>query len=271
MLEEEKSVGMKSGFEKEIEDLIETKSFFIDEWKAAYKSMEPEEIYNFLTNWATEIFSLKSEAKLDFLSKGIISNVLFKQLVERYPGTLISNNLKEKLIEKMEEKTSPLQKLTHKINGLLEEGKYKEIKDEISELFDSYENFIGNKEFLNDYIEKFMSELIEKYQDKEIELDILIFLTGSYLNFLKDKKCNPNHALFFMKLGSYFFEKKDKTMAKSCVLKSKQIYKELGFEKDQAKVDGILKNLQGKTPKLKKSKKNTKAKKKGKKSKRKKK
>ena len=124
MLEEKTSYGMKCGFEKEINTLIETKSFFIDEWKAAYKSMDPGEIVHFLDHWAEELFNLKNKSDLDSLSKGIISDVLFKHLIKRYPGTLISNNLKEKLMEKMDEKISPFKILQKKIDKLLEKGKY---------------------------------------------------------------------------------------------------------------------------------------------------
>ncbi|MFX1453242.1 MAG: hypothetical protein ACFFCM_20580 [Promethearchaeota archaeon] len=264
MLEEKMNTKL-SGFEKEIDDLINTKSFIIEEWKAAYKSMEPKEVYKFLNNWAIELFNLKSETAIDPLTQGVISNILFNQLVAKYPGPLISRNLKEQLIQKMDEKTNPFTLLQKKIDNLLEKGKHKEIKDAISNLFDSYENFIGNKEFLDEFIENFMFTIIENYMDKEIELEILIYFSGSYLNFLKDKKCNINHALFFIKLGSYFFEQQELAMARGCVSKSKQIYKELGYEKDQVKVDAILKKLEDTTPKTKKEKKIIKTKKKKKK------
>ena len=253
--DEKVNIEITCGFEKEINDLIENQSFLLDEWKAAYKSMDPSEIIHFLNDLTEELCSLKSESSPDPLSKEIISNVLFKELIKKYPGTLISNHLKEKLIEKMDEKFNPIKKLRIKIDKLVETKQYDEIKSEISKFFESYENFIGDKEYLETDINGFLYNILEDYQYKEIEYEIIKYIATSYLNFLKNKNNDSNQALFFIKLGSYFNDKNELPMARDCLLKAKAIYKNLEFEKDLAKVDKILDKLLKKKPKKKKKRK----------------
>ncbi|MHA1379014.1 MAG: hypothetical protein ACTSRG_11585 [Candidatus Helarchaeota archaeon] len=246
---------MFCGFEEEIKNLMDTKQFFIDEWKIAYKSMDVKEITHFLNHWTEELCTLKSNSSMDVLSKGIISDFLFKQLINKYPGSLISNNLKEKLIEKMEQKINPLKILQTKLSELLEKGESDEIRKEISILFDASDNFLGNKEYLDDEINNLLFNVLKNHQNKDLDLNTLIFISKLYLNFLENKKSDINQALFFINLGSYFFNKKKSGIAKKCLLKSKHIYEELGLEKDKIKVEMILKSMSEKKTSKKKTKK----------------
>ncbi|MHA1299271.1 MAG: hypothetical protein ACTSO9_07550, partial [Candidatus Helarchaeota archaeon] len=170
------------GFEEEINQLIDTRTFFINEWKITYKSMEPKEIVHFLNHWAEEIYNLKNKTTPDSLSKGIISNILFKRLVKEYPGYLISKNLKENLLKKMDEKINPFKIFQKKIERFLEEGKEKEITNEISIFFNSYINYTGNKDFLNKFMDKLLPNLIMTIQEKKASPKVISSFIQSYLD-----------------------------------------------------------------------------------------
>lgn len=245
---------IKCGFENSINNLIEKKFSITNEWIVAFRSMEPKEIINFLNHWIEEVSILENKPKPDPLSKGIITNCFFKQLIEKYPGILVSSSLREKLIEKMNEKTNPFELLRKKVDNFLEQKQYDAVKDEISNLFNLYGNIIQSNEYLNEGFNKLLYNIIENYQNKEIEPNILIFIIESYLDFSKNIKGDLNLALLFIKLGSYFFEKNEIEIARKCVSKSNQIYKELGYEKDWAKTNEILNKLTRKTPKISKKK-----------------
>ena len=226
------------GFHKEIHELID-KGPYISEWKNTYQSMDPEEIINFLNYWIQELHDLH-QVEFDPLSKGIILNCLFRETLEAYPGNLISINIREQLISKMNEKTNPFDIMRIKIEKLIDEKKPQEVKDEVSKIFESYKDYIGLNQYIDQNLSKFLFSVIKNFQTKAIDLKTLTFLTNTYLEFVKDKEKDLNQALFYIQIASYLSEKNEEELAKECLIQSKEIYNALGFEKDQAKVDRIL-------------------------------
>ena len=253
------------GFHKEIHDLIE-RGPYISEWKNTYQSMDPEEIINFLNYWIQELYDLH-QVEFDPLSKGIILNCLFRETLEVYPGNLISNELRDQLTSKMNEKTNPFDIMRLKIGKLIDEKKFQEVKSEVNKIFDIYKDYIGSNKYIDQNLQNFLFSVIKNFRTKEMDLKTLIFLTNTYLEFVKNKDQDLNQALFYIQIASYFFKRKEKDLAKECLIESKGIYYALGFEKDEAKVNRILNDfVKAKKPnKAKASKKSKKSKKRKKK------
>ncbi|NHI92451.1 MAG: hypothetical protein EAX96_08100 [Candidatus Lokiarchaeota archaeon] len=236
--------------------MVEQNSSFISEWKNTYQSMDPEEIINFLNYWVQELNELH-QIKFDPLSKGIILNCLFKETLDAYPGNLISNEIKNKLATKLNEKINPFEKMRIKIEKLIDENKLPEVKQELSNIFKFYDEFINLNEYIDQNLNNFLFNVIKNSQIKEVDLKILEFLTNSYLDFLKNKDGDLNLALFFIRLASFFSNNDRIYEVKKCLIYSKQIYNSLGFDEDESKIDRILTNFQDieKPKKAKKSKK----------------
>jgi len=230
------SCNIKCGFDDELSNLVENNSSFMKDWKNAYKTMDPEEIVSFLSYWVEEIVDLgENKPAIDPLSRGIIINCLFRELVlDHYPGILISSSTAEELIEKMRNKTNPFEKIRLKIEQLIQDKKYDKIIVEIKEVLTSYSK--ESNEIIDEAINNFLFKIINNF--KNIDTKVLSDLTNIYLDFLKNKENNINTAVFFIRLASHL--KNEKIIAKNCLLKSKEIYNRLGYTKDVEKVDRIL-------------------------------
>ena len=252
---------IKCGFDDELSNLVENNSSFMSDWKAAYKTMDPEEIITFLNYWVEELVDLTDKPDIDPLSKGIIINCLFRELIlDHYPGVLISSNTAEELIEKMKNKTNPFEKIRLKIDQMIQNKKFDKIVDEIKEVLTSYSK--ENNEIIDEAINNFLFKIINNYE--ELDTTVLSDITNIYLDFIENKETNINTAVFFIRLASYL--KTEKIIARNCLLKSKEIYNRLGYTKDVEKVDRILskfaniKSLESKLKKAKKTKSKTKKK-----------
>ncbi|MHA1785625.1 MAG: hypothetical protein ACTSVE_10525 [Candidatus Helarchaeota archaeon] len=233
----------KCGFEQEIKKLVERKSFR-KEWQVTYKSMNPTEIVNFLSRGVRELNDLdESKPKISPLLKGIVINCLFKEILEIYPGNLISVDLRNKLKKKFNEKTNLFEMMRVKLEKFIQDKQYKEFEDELRSFFKFYDKLFNSNEFIQNKLNGFLYKLLNNFKEKEIDASILTIVTNSYLKFMKYTDGDLNLALFFIQLGTYFSNNGEKSMAKKCLLKSKTIFHELGHEKDEAKIEKIISKI----------------------------
>ncbi len=231
--------GIKCGFDDEISNLVQNNITFMEDWKRSYKTMDPEELISFLNYWVEEIIELNEQKiKLDELTKGIMLNCLFRELVvDHYPGVLISSATQEELIEKMRNKTNPFEQIRMKIEDMIKNKDFSTIEDEIKNILNTYKE---RNEIIDEAINNFLLSIINNYQNIKFDVNILGKITEMYLNFIQDKKPDLNTAIFLVRIASYLNDNDEKRIAKLCLLKSKAIYQELGLSKDIEKLERIL-------------------------------
>ena len=174
---------------------------------------------------------------MDEMSKGIVLNCLFRELVQgHYPGKMISQNLADEVIDKMSERTNPFEQIRLKIEKMIEDKEHDKIIDELQKVLSAYSK--DTNEIIDEAIKNFLFKVINNYQ--ELDVTVLGEITNIYLDFIEDKKSDITTAVFFIRLASYLHGKNNSGIAKNCLIKSRDIYNKLGFQKDVEKVDRIL-------------------------------